>query len=103
MPTLTIRNVPAEDVARLKARAKADNRPLEAELREILPEQAAAPACALDHPIDDGLHVACAARFGAPLIGDDRRLLQRLETRSPRIAACRPDQIESLLDEGGRA
>ena len=36
MPTLTIRNVPAEDVAKLKARAKANNRSLEAELREIV-------------------------------------------------------------------
>lgn len=43
MPTLTIRNVPAEDVAKLKARAKANNRSLEAELREIVSRSATMP------------------------------------------------------------
>jgi antitoxin FitA len=36
MPTLTIRNVEEATIARLKERAKAHNRSLEAEVREVL-------------------------------------------------------------------
>ena len=43
MPTLTIRNVDARVVKRLKARAKSHNRSLEAELREVVTTQAGRP------------------------------------------------------------
>jgi plasmid stability protein len=43
MPTLTIRNVDARVVKRLKARAKSHHRSLEAELREIVTAQARRP------------------------------------------------------------
>lgn len=46
MPTLTIRNVDAATVERLKARARAHRRSLEAELREVVER--------LPPPVDPG-------------------------------------------------
>ncbi len=44
MPSITIRNLSEETIARLKAQAQANNRSLEGELRTLLDEAARHPA-----------------------------------------------------------
>jgi len=44
MPSITIRNLSEETIARLKAQAQANNRSLEGELRTLLDEAARRPA-----------------------------------------------------------
>lgn len=92
MPTLTIRNVPAEDVAKLKARAKANNRSLEAELREIVDHAANARSADIEKLLERAERIRALTPEGVTqtdsvtLVREGRRWL---DAKARRLAKVR--------------